>query len=45
LEEGEKMITTKGYIVMAIGLMCVWACECVYKAVKGARKGERNGKA
>lgn len=32
------MITAKGYIVMAIGLMCLWACECIYKAIKGARK-------
>jgi len=38
LEEGEEMITVKGYIVMAIALMCLWACECIYKAVKDARK-------
>lgn len=36
------MITAKGYIIMAIGLMCVWACECVCKAVKGARKVDGN---
>lgn len=36
------MITTKGYIVMLIVLMCMWACECVYKSVKSARKGDRN---
>lgn len=38
------MITTKGYIVMLIVLMCMWACECVYKAVKGARKVDGNEK-
>jgi len=38
LEEGEKMITVKGYIIMLIALMCLWACDCIYKAVKDARK-------
>ncbi|MED3068669.1 hypothetical protein ACTFRD_31905 [Bacillus cereus group sp. MYBK249-1] len=36
------MITTKGYIVMLIAIMCLWACDCVYKAIKSDRKVDGN---
>lgn len=38
------MITVKGYIIMLIALMCLWACDCIYKAVKDARKVGGNEK-